>query len=157
MNNPRPYLMEPDRVAELIRDQLAAVGLKVRIRKFDWSSYLQKLQAGEHQMALIGWTTDNGDPDNFYGPLLSRDLIGGTNYSRMDSPRFEELLQASKTAADDTARGDLYRRMQAVLSEVCPLVPLVHTPIASAYRSDLEGFVRHPIKIRLRRVRRRPD
>ncbi len=157
MNNPRPYLMEPDRVAEIIRDSLKTVGLEVSIRKYDWSSYLQKLQLGEHQMALIGWTTDNGDPDNFYGSLLSKALIGGTNYSRMADPPFEKLLQLSKGESDRGKREALFRGMQDILRERCPLVPLVYTPIASAYRSEVEGFLRHPIKIRLSRVHLRPD
>ncbi|HHI80730.1 MAG TPA: ABC transporter substrate-binding protein [Planctomycetes bacterium] len=154
MNNPRPYLMEPDKVAELLRDQLAKIGFVVRIKKLDWASYLRGLQEGEHQMALIGWTTDNGDPDNFYGPLLSGDLVGGTNYSRMRNAQFDALLREARGISDPKARVQAYAKIQDILRKECPLVPLVYTKIASAYRSDVKGFVRHPIKIRLARVYR---
>ena len=155
MNNPRPYLMEPDKVAEILRDQLAEIGLVVHIKKLDWAAYLKGLQQGEHQMALIGWTTDNGDPDNFYGPLLSGDLVGGTNYSRMRNPKFDALLREARGISDPPARQEAYAHIQGILRSQCPLVPLVYTKIASAYRSDVQGFVRHPIKIRLARVSRK--
>ncbi len=155
MNNPRPYLMEPDKVAEILRDQLAQIGLVVRIKKLDWAAYLKGLQQGEHQMALIGWTTDNGDPDNFYGPLLSGDLVGGTNYSRMRNASFDVLLRQARGISDSVARRAEYQKIQKILREQCPLVPLVYTQIASAYRSDVHGFVRHPIKIRLAPVFRK--
>jgi peptide/nickel transport system substrate-binding protein len=152
MNNPRPYLMEPDKVAEILRDQLSKIGLVVRIKKLDWAAYLKGLQQGEHQMALIGWTTDNGDPDNFYGPLLSGDLVGGTNYSRMQNPNFDALLRKARGISNPAARQRAYSGVQEILRGQCPLIPLVYTKIASAYRSDVQGFVRHPIKIRLARV-----
>jgi dipeptide transport system substrate-binding protein len=28
------------------------------------------MQAGEHQAGMLGWTGDNGDPDNFLASLL---------------------------------------------------------------------------------------
>ena len=35
-------------------------------RVFEWGEYRKRLQQGEHQMGLLGWTGDNGDPDNFF-------------------------------------------------------------------------------------------
>ena len=34
------------------------------------------MQAGEHQMGFLGWTGDNGDPDNFLAVLLGCDKDG---------------------------------------------------------------------------------
>ena len=33
---------------------------------FEWGEYRKRMQAGEHQMGMMGWTGDNGDPDNFF-------------------------------------------------------------------------------------------
>lgn len=154
MNNPRPYLMEPERVAEILRDSIRKVGIRVRIQKFDWATYLAKLQRGEHQLALIGWSTDNGDPDNFFTPILSKASIGGPNYSRMQDPEFERLLAASRGCGDSARREAMFAHMHEVIRRVCPSVPLVSTQIASAFRADVRGFLRHPIKLRLAGVRR---
>ncbi|MEZ5989649.1 MAG: ABC transporter substrate-binding protein [Planctomycetota bacterium] len=154
MNNPRPYLMQPDLVGQIIKDSLAKAGLEVRIVKLDWATYLARLQRGEYQMAIIGWSTDNGDPDNFYTPLLSSGSIDGTNYSRFSDTNFDVLLAEARQVTDEARRGELFARMQAILAEDCPTVPLVHTRIGSAFRDDVTGFIRHPIKIRLERTSR---
>lgn len=149
MNNPRPYLMQPDQVAQIIKESLQKAGFRVRIVKLDWATYLKRLGDGAHQLAIIGWSTDNADPDNFYSPLLSQAAIGGTNYSRFADDDFNAALQASKHAANWDERGRLFGRMQEILRRECPSVPLVYTRIGSAYLDRVTGFVRHPIKIYL--------
>ena len=49
---------------------LAKIGVKAEIKSFEWGEYRKRAQAGEHQMAQLGWTGDNGDPDNFLHTLL---------------------------------------------------------------------------------------
>ena len=48
---------------------LAKVGIKAKVVSFEWGEYRKRVQQGEHQMAELGWTGDNGDPDNFFVPL----------------------------------------------------------------------------------------
>ncbi len=49
---------------------LVKVGVTAEIKSFEWGEYRKRLQAGEHQMGMLGWTGDNGDPDNFMYTLL---------------------------------------------------------------------------------------
>ena len=46
------------------------MGIRARIVSWEWGTYLDKVFDGQHQMALLGWTGDNGDPDNFLYVLL---------------------------------------------------------------------------------------
>ncbi len=154
MNNPRPYLGDPERVAELCRDELAKVGLVVKIEKLDWAGFIQKLQQGEHEMALVGWSSDNGDPDNFYGPILSKEAIGATNFVRMRHARFEALLQEAREEAEFDKRSEILKRIQAILARECPCVPLAHAPVTVALAPEVEGFSLHPIRLDLCGVRR---
>ena len=61
----RPYNPNAKRIAELMQADLAKVGVKAEIKTFEWGEYRKRMQAGEHQMGMLGWTGDNGDPDNF--------------------------------------------------------------------------------------------
>ena len=61
MNNPRPYLLSPDKVAAAIIADLEAVGIKAQKVTYDWPTYLDKTEHGEHDMAVMGWSGDNGD------------------------------------------------------------------------------------------------
>src|SRR5690606_33157507 len=66
----RPYNPDAKRVAEMIKADLAKIGVRINLLTYDWATYRAKLQAGEHAMALFGWTGDTGDPDNFLYVLL---------------------------------------------------------------------------------------
>ena len=61
----RPYNPNARRIAELMQADLAKVGVTAEIKSFEWGEYRKRMQAGEHQMGMLGWTGDNGDPDNF--------------------------------------------------------------------------------------------
>jgi ABC-type transport system substrate-binding protein len=65
MTNPRPYLSNPIRAAELIKADLEKVGIPVKIVPNEWGSHLDRIRHGEHEMALLGWVGDNGDADSF--------------------------------------------------------------------------------------------
>jgi ABC-type transport system substrate-binding protein len=151
---PRPYLPHPERTARIVAECLEKAGFRVELKGHDWETFRDRLRRGEHHLALAGWSSDNGDPDNFYSPLLAEAAIGATNYVRMRSAPFETLLAASQTEEDPVVRFDLFRRMQGLLAEELPLVPLVHTNLLMACRGDLSWLGVHPIKLRLYRVSR---
>ena len=69
---PRPYMPQPQKIAEVIQSDLEKVGVRAKIVSWEWGTYLAKVSNGEHPMALLGWTGDNGDPDNFLYVLLDK-------------------------------------------------------------------------------------
>ena len=56
---------QPTKIAEAIQADLKAVGIEAEIVTMDWATYLAKTREGEQDMYMLGWTGDNGDPDNF--------------------------------------------------------------------------------------------
>ncbi len=69
----RPYNPNAKRIAELMQADLLKVGIIAEIKSFEWGEYRKRMQNGEHQMGMLGWTGDNGDPDNFLNTLLGCD------------------------------------------------------------------------------------
>ena len=55
---------------------------------------------------ILGWTGDNGDPDNFLSVLLSCDSAGegGANRAFWCNADFSKLLKDAKLTADPTGR-----------------------------------------------------
>ena len=70
-----------------------------RDQELEWGEYRKRAQAGEHQMAQLGWTGDNGDPDNFLNTLLGCDSAktNGSNIAKFCYQPFEDLVQKAKT------------------------------------------------------------
>ncbi len=145
---PRPYLPEPQRVAETLQAELREAGIIVTLQPAEWGVFLDKIKHGQHDMCLIGWSGDNGDPDNFFYPLLDQDSAhtDGTaqNYSFWRDAAFHRLMLAGQTTVDDTQRKLVYRQANAMVHDQVPAIPLVHTSVPVVLKATLKGFIPSP-------------
>ncbi|RDT62494.1 ABC transporter substrate-binding protein, partial [Klebsiella pneumoniae] len=66
----RPYNPNARRMAEMVQADWAKIGVQAKIVTYEWGEYLKRAKAGEHQAVMMGWTGDNGDPDNFFATLF---------------------------------------------------------------------------------------
>jgi peptide/nickel transport system substrate-binding protein len=146
---PRPYMPEPQRVAEAIQADLRAIGVNVILAPFEWGVFLSKIKNGEHAMCLIGWTGDNGDPDNFLYPLLDKDsaIKGGQNYSFWTDAAFHALMLQGQATVDPARRAAIYARAVQRVSDQVPAVALVHTTVPLAMKSSVAGVIPRPDSI----------
>lgn len=146
-NFSRPYVPEPDKVAEAIKDDLIEVGLKVKVESMPIATFREKTKEKDHPMFILGWSTDNADPDNFFFALLHGSSIGGTNATFMDDPRFNELVKKGQEEVEPSKRRALYVEAEKVFQEALPLLPLVHVRQAVAFSKDVK-YRLHPIETR---------
>ena len=83
----RPYNPNARRMAELIQADFAKVGVEAEIVSYEWAEYLNRSKEKDRDGAvLLGWTGDNGDPDNFLAVLLGCDAVGGANRAHVVLP-----------------------------------------------------------------------
>ena len=137
---------QPDKIAQALQADLAKVGIRARIVQWEWGTYLDKVFAGEHPMALLGWTGDNGDPDNFLYVLLDKTsaIKPAQNIAFYKSDQLHEILVAARHSADRTERTQLYRQAQEIIFRDAPWVPLVHATQTMAFHRSVRGFKLHP-------------
>lgn len=154
MKQPRPYMQQPQQIAVFLRDALEPVGIRVKLVPSDFRQHFQRLSAGEHDLGLAGWTSDNADPDNFLYTLLDPSNIndnGGNNLSRYADEEVHRLLTAAQTELDQQRREQLYREAQERIFADAPVVPLVHTDVRIAQREAVQDYDLHPSSlVRLR-------
>ncbi len=136
----RPYNPNARRMAEIIQADWAAIGVKAEIVSYEWGEYLERSKNGEHQTLLLGWTGDNGDPDNFLAVLLGCDGVGGSNRARWCYQPFEDLIQKAKTVSDMDERTALYEEAQVIFKEQAPWVTIAHSVVFKPVRPEVEGF-----------------
>jgi peptide/nickel transport system substrate-binding protein len=145
---PRPYMPEPQRVAEAIQAELKKIGISVTLQPFEWAIFLDKVRHGEHPMCLIGWSGDNGDPDNFMYPLLDKDSAdakpNGQNYSFWRDENFHRLMIAGQTTIDAGKRAAIYARANAMIHDLVPALPIVHVTVPIVLKNGIAGFVPSP-------------
>ncbi len=140
----RPYNPNARRMAELIQADWEKVGVKADIVSFEWGEYLKRSKEGEHDSVLLGWTGDNGDPDNFLAVLLGCDGVGGSNRSRWCHKPFEELIQKAKVTSELEDRTELYEQAQVVFKEEAPWVTIAHSVVFKPVRKEVKNFRINP-------------
>jgi dipeptide transport system substrate-binding protein len=142
----RPYNPNARRIAELMQADLAKIGVKAEIKSFEWGEYRKRAQDGEHQMAQLGWTGDNGDPDNFLHSLLGCDAakMGGSNIAKFCYQPFEDLVVKAKSVTDQDERTALYRQAQVVFKEQAPWFTIAHAVQLVPVRKEVIGFKLSP-------------
>ncbi|WP_053111581.1 ABC transporter substrate-binding protein [Pseudomonas protegens] len=136
----RPYNPNAKLMAEMLQSDWAKIGLKVKIVSYEWGEYIKRTKNGEHDISLIGWTGDNGDPDNWLGTLYSCDAIGGNNYSMWCNPQYDKLIKQAKVVTDREQRSLLYKQAQQLLKQQVPITPVAHSTINQPLSAKVEGF-----------------
>jgi dipeptide transport system substrate-binding protein len=142
----RPYNPDARRIAELMQSDLAKVGIKARIVTYEWGEYRKRAQAGEHQMAQLGWTGDNGDPDNFFVPLASCAAArpGGGSISKWCNQQFDALVNTAATLTDQAERARLYEQAQVIMHDEAPFYLIAHSVVFMPMRKEVEGYKMSP-------------
>ncbi|MBC7538318.1 MAG: ABC transporter substrate-binding protein [Bacteriovorax sp.] len=142
----RPYNPNGKKMGELMQADLAKVGIKVKLLTFDWPTYLKKASQGDQQMLQMGWTGDNGDPDNFLNTLLGCGAIkGGSNYSMWCDKKFNQAVVEAKTTPDMKKRSSLYKEAQKIFKEQAPWVTLAHSTVFKAMAKNIKGYKVDPL------------
>ncbi|BEP46833.1 ABC transporter substrate-binding protein [Variovorax paradoxus] len=143
----RPYNPNAKRIAELMQADLAKINVKAEIKSFEWGEYRKRLQAGEHQMGMLGWTGDNGDPDNFLYTLLgcaSAKSASGSNISKFCYQPYEDLVLKAKSATKQAERDALYKKAQVIFKEQAPWFTIAHAVQLKPVRKEVVDFKLSP-------------
>jgi peptide/nickel transport system substrate-binding protein len=140
-------MFDPPKIGEAIQSYLGAVGIDVNFYQVDWGTYLQETENGQHQMCLLGWTGDNGDPDNFMNVLygLNACSIGTAgNYAFYTNEQNQEHLSAALKTFDTDERARNYRQAQELIHEDAGWVYIAHANQNIAFRNTVKGYTLHP-------------
>jgi peptide/nickel transport system substrate-binding protein len=142
---PRPYIPDGKGIAQAMQQDLKEVGINAKLVTYEWGTYLQRTGKGDHDMALLGWTGDNGDPDNFLNVLLSSKTATETsalNIAYYKNPEVDKILDQAQTSIDENERQKLYFQAQEMLVDDAPWVPIAYVKPPVGLQNQVQGF--HP-------------
>ena len=141
----RPYNPNAARMAVMIQDDLAKVGVTVEIVTYEWAEYLARSKPIDRDGAILfGFTGDNGDPDNFLSVPLSCAGVGATNRANWCNPRFDALLKQAAMLVDQKERAKLYDEAQEIFKEEAPWVTIAHSVVSIPMRANVLNYVMDP-------------
>ncbi|MDE3122652.1 MAG: ABC transporter substrate-binding protein [Paracoccaceae bacterium] len=142
----RPYMLNARRAAEIIQADWAKIGVKAKIVTYEWGEYLKKSRAKDHDGAvMLGWTGDNGDPDNFLATLLGCDAVGGNNVAEWCNKDFNALVTKAAETADQAERAKLYEQAQVIFKQEAPWLTIDNSTVIMPMSKSVQGYVMNPL------------
>ncbi len=144
---PRPYIPDGRALAEVLQSELRNIGIETKIVTYDWGTYLDKTKNGEHDMAMLGWSADLGDPDNFFYFLLSKSSAekpaGNIAFYRSDE--MQDVLEKARATSDKDKRIALYKQAQQLFHKDIPWVPMAHAKQILVVNKKVTNLVLNPL------------
>ena len=144
----RPYNPNAKRMGEMIQADFAKLGVNVKLVSYEWGEYRKRMQAGEHQTGFLGWTGDNGDPDNFFAILFGCNKEGkpnGNNIPKWCNAKFQEAITKAVETTDPAERTKLYKEAQKIIAEEQPQLNIAHSTVFEPIRKSVTGYLVSPL------------
>jgi peptide/nickel transport system substrate-binding protein len=126
-------------VAQVIEQNLAAIGITAKLRRMDWGPLVDTYYKGDYQLMLSD-LLGNQRPDpltplaNFY---TADGSLNGTAFS---NPEIDRLLEQAAAEEDRDARADLFAQVQNVAQEQAPYAPIYHPKTVRSWKENFQGL-----------------
>ncbi len=141
----RPYNPSGMKVGEALQADLKKLGIDVELVTMEWGTYLKKQRKQDPSMDLfqLGWTGDNGDPDNFLAVLL--DGLADPNVrTQFKDEEYHKLMVQGREVTDKAKRTEIYRRAQQIIHDEVAMINMAHSIVAQPQSKRVQDFKLHP-------------
>lgn len=133
----RGYLPNPGVVAQDLQAQLKEVGVEAEIVVMESGAFLDAAAAGQIDgFHMLGWGADYPDATNFV------DVHFGPGASDQFGEGFEDIfaaLQEGATLAKPEDRYPAYVKVNELIKQHVPMIPIAHGGNGAAFKADVEG------------------
>ncbi len=132
-----PAFAPVDEIGRLLRDQLAEIGLVVRVTALplnDWSDRV--IRRKDFDLTLMSGR-HGPDPENLSFRFGSRTANPNLGYA---NPELDAALAAGAATVDLEQRARSYYRAQEILAHDLPIAPLAEAVAVTVFRSNVRGL-----------------
>lgn len=136
----RGYFPDSKAIGEAIAADLAKVGIKTSLMTEDWGAYLEDRNLGKFPMWMLGWGSDNGDPDNYIGYHFAH-APGETRVEDcLNDPDLANLLIQGREVADTDQREKIYQEAEQIVHDNVYRIPVVWATTPIVFRNNVQGY-----------------
>ena len=131
---------ERKKVAEILQQRLAAIGVKTEIQVIEWASFIKEfIKKKRFEAVVLGWGVGT-DPDQYsvwHSSQMGPDQLNQISYA---NPEVDHLLEEGRASCHQQERIKYYHRFQEVLAEDQPLVFLYFRDALPVVSSRVQGI-----------------
>ncbi|GAB4512771.1 MAG: ABC transporter substrate-binding protein [Anaerolineae bacterium] len=143
----RPYNPDGEGIGEAMVSYLADIGIEANLASAgDWATYLDRRASGDLiGMYQLGWTGDNGDPDNFLGYFFAQVDTPKAAEGFYQNTELAEVLMQARALPDQESREPLYQQAEQILYDETGRIFIAHTGVPLAFNQRVSGYVTNPL------------
>jgi ABC-type transport system substrate-binding protein len=134
--------------AELVQQQLARIGIRIRLKSLSWPAYLAQIgRRNTVRMGAAGWTADFDDPSDFFEPILSSKAIqdeDSQNYAFFSDAELDALIERGRRETLPAKRNEIYRRAEEIVREQAPWAVAYGYRRYEVQQGYVRGYQAHP-------------
>jgi ABC-type transport system substrate-binding protein len=124
------------RVYSVLKEELAQLGISLRLREY--GGWEEVAPSKEPYLLLLHWSLDFPDPENIVLPLFFSGAGLNQSLLHYSNPRLDEMAKAAEVEQSRTARTALFRKIEQLLVEDVPAIPL----FSRQHRLAVQPYVR---------------
>ncbi len=141
---------------EFIQSQLADVNIKIKIEVEKASVLTPAVANNEIPFFRKSWIGDYPDEENFMSLFYSKNFSpNGFNYTHYTNPVFDKMYEQARVSLNDSIKRSLYQKMDQMLMDDAPIVPLYYDEVVRLVSKKTEGLTTNPMNLlNLKKVRK---
>ena len=129
--------------SEVLKEQLAAIGVTVNIQEIEWNSWLSDVYSDRNYEATVVGV----DASALNAPsMLSRFVSdAGNNFVNFNSSNFDETYAKAVASVDETEKTSLYKDCEKILANEAASVYIQDLPSFVVLNNRFDGYEFYPL------------
>ncbi|RZJ71644.1 MAG: ABC transporter substrate-binding protein [Flavobacterium sp.] len=135
-------------IAEYLQREWQKIGLTIEVDVNPPSTLTQSISTGKVSFFKASWIADYPDAENYLSLFYSKNFApNGPNYAHFKNEAFDKIYEQAFLETDDTKRQELYKKMDAIVMEEAPVIPLFYDKASRFTASNVSGLGINPLNL----------
>jgi len=117
------------------------LGITVKHVNQEWKSSIETIQSGQFELARASWIADYNEASSMYYLFKSDD---SNNKTKFKNEQLDRLLEKIKISPMEQNRFQLYSKIEKILYDEMPIIPLYHYSTAHLVSTKVKGYYNSP-------------
>jgi oligopeptide transport system substrate-binding protein len=128
-------------LCKYIQSQLNEVGFTIKIDVTPPATLREMIAQSKVAFFRGSWIADYPDPENYLSLFYTPNFCpAGPNYTHYSNPEFDHLYRLASKEVDDSIRGQLYMKMDRLLTEDAPVMVLYYDQVLRFSGKSITGL-----------------
>ena len=141
---------------EYIQREIQKTGLHVNVDVIPAATLKDAKANGKLDLFRASWVADYPDAENYLSLYYSKNFApNGPNYTHFKNEQFDTWYEQAFTETNTTKRELLYSKMDSLVMQEAPVIPLFYDEVVRFTRKEVKGLGINPINLLdLKRVKK---